>query len=124
MSEGFRIQVCVSCSPEQLNLEGADRFLGIVTVLKLPLMKLRLALAIIVLSTYHLIGDLKEPIISLCRTCAVIAFLKLSLSEVHFNTGRLLFEFNGLQYSLAAGEVFVTFANPVSLTIANPVSLL
>ena len=25
---------------------------------------------------------------------------KYSLSEVHFNTGRLLFQFNGLQYSL------------------------
>ena len=33
-------------------------------------------------------------------------FLKLkkySLLEVHFNTGRLLFEFNGLQYRFAAG---------------------
>ena len=25
---------------------------------------------------------------------------KYSLSEVHFNTGRLLFQFNGLQYNL------------------------
>ena len=36
------------------------------------------------------------------------------ISEVHFNTGRLLFEFNGLQYRFAAGQVFVAFANPVS----------
>ena len=37
-------------------------------------------------------------------------FLKLkkySLSEVYFNTGRLLFEFNGLQYRFAVGYVFV-----------------
>ena len=38
-----------------------------------------------------------------------------SLSEVHSNTGRLLFKFNHLQYTLAAPEVFVAFANPVSL---------
>ena len=46
-------------------------------------------------------------------------FLKLkkySLSEVHFNTGRLLFEFNGLQYRFAAGQVFMAFANPVSVS--------
>ena len=34
---------------------------------------------------------------------------KYSLSEVHSNTGRLLFEFNCLQYTLAAPEVFVAF---------------
>ena len=37
------------------------------------------------------------------------------LIEVHFNTGRLLFEFNGLQYHFAAGQVFVAFANPASV---------
>ena len=40
---------------------------------------------------------------------------KYSLSEVHSNTGRLLFKFNHLQYTLAAPEVFVALANPVSL---------
>ena len=40
---------------------------------------------------------------------------KYSLSEVHSNTGRLLFEFNRLLYILAAPEVFVVFANPVCL---------
>ena len=40
---------------------------------------------------------------------------KYSLSEVHSNTGRLLVEFNRLQYTLAAPEVFVAFANPVCL---------
>ena len=40
---------------------------------------------------------------------------KYSLSEVHSNTGRLLIEFNCLQYTLAAPEVFVAFANPVCL---------
>ena len=40
---------------------------------------------------------------------------KYSLSEVHSNTGRLLFEFNRHQYTLAAPEVFVAFGNPVSL---------
>ena len=39
---------------------------------------------------------------------------KYSLSEVHSNTGRLLIEFNRLQYTLAAPEVFVAFANPPS----------
>ena len=43
-------------------------------------------------------------------------FLKLSLSEVHFNTGRLLFKFNGLQYHFTAGQVFVAFVNPVSVS--------
>ena len=40
---------------------------------------------------------------------------KYSLSEVQSNTGRLLIEFNRLQYTLAAPEVFVAFANPVCL---------
>ena len=40
---------------------------------------------------------------------------KYSLSKVHSNTGRLLIEFNRLQYTLAAPEVFVAFANPVCL---------
>ena len=31
---------------------------------------------------------------------------KYSLSDTHFNTGRLLFKFNRLQYTLAAPEVF------------------
>ena len=38
-------------------------------------------------------------------------FFKLSLSEVHSNTGRLLFEYDDLQKSLAAPEVFVAFTN-------------
>ena len=38
-------------------------------------------------------------------------FFKYSHSEVHsVNTGRLLFEFNGLQYRFAAGVVSVAFA--------------
>ena len=41
---------------------------------------------------------------------------KYSLSEVHFNTDRLLIEFNGLWYSLAARQVFVAIANPDSLS--------
>ena len=41
---------------------------------------------------------------------------KYSLSEVHFNTGRFLFEFNGLQYRFVAGQVFVAFANHVSVS--------
>ena len=40
---------------------------------------------------------------------------KYSLSEVYFNTDRLLIEFNGLSYSLAARQVFVAIANPDSL---------
>ena len=40
---------------------------------------------------------------------------KYSLSEVQSNTGRLLIEFNRLQYTLAAPEAFVAFANPVCL---------
>ena len=48
---------------------------------------------------------------------------KYSLSEVHSNTGRFLFEFNCLQYTLAAPEVFVAFANPVSLPSGYRVSI-
>ena len=66
-------------------------------------------------------------IITLRHTCAArgqmialgLIYLKLkkhSLSEVHFNTGRLLFKFNGLQYRFAAGQVFVAFAYPVSVS--------
>ena len=41
---------------------------------------------------------------------------KYSLSEVYFNADRLLIEFNGLSYSLAARQVFVAIANPDSLS--------
>ena len=41
---------------------------------------------------------------------------KYSLSELYFNTDRLLIEFNGLWYSLAAQQVFVAIANPDSLS--------
>ena len=40
-----------------------------------------------------------------------------SLLEVHFNTGGLLFKFNGLQYHFVAGQVFVAFANPASVPL-------
>ena len=40
---------------------------------------------------------------------------KYSLSELYFNTDRLLIKFNGLWYSLAARQVFVAIANPDSL---------
>ena len=45
---------------------------------------------------------------------------KYSLSDAHFSTGRLLFEFNRLQYTLAAPEVF---ANPVILPSGYRVSI-
>ena len=48
---------------------------------------------------------------------------KYSLSDTHFNTERLLFEFNRLQYTLAAPEVFVSSANPVSLPSRYRVSI-
>ena len=41
---------------------------------------------------------------------------KYSLSEVYLNTDRLLIEFYGLWYSLAARQVFVAIANPDSLS--------
>ena len=41
---------------------------------------------------------------------------KYSLSDLYFNTHRLLIEFNGLWYSLAARQVFVAIANPDSLS--------
>ena len=41
---------------------------------------------------------------------------KYSLSEVYFNTHRLLIEFNGLWYSLEARQVFVAIANPDCLS--------
>ena len=40
---------------------------------------------------------------------------KYSLSELYLYTDRLLIEFNGLWYSLAARQVFVAIANPDSL---------
>ena len=48
---------------------------------------------------------------------------KHSLSDTHFSTGRLLFEFNRLQHTLAAPEVFVAHANPVSLLSGYGVSV-
>ena len=48
---------------------------------------------------------------------------KYSLSDTHFNTGRLLFEIHRLQYTLAAPEVFVSSANPVSLPSGYRVSI-
>ena len=50
-------------------------------------------------------------------------FQKYSLSEVHSNAGRLLFEVNRLQYTLAAPEVFVASGNPVSLPSGYRVSI-
>ena len=47
----------------------------------------------------------------------------ISLSDAHFSTGRLLFEFNRLQYTLAAPEVFVSSANPVILPSGYRVSI-
>ena len=55
-------------------------------------------------------SDCSWPGLYICKK------IETSLSEVHFNTGRLLFEFNGLQYCFAAGQVFVGFANPVSVS--------
>ena len=48
---------------------------------------------------------------------------KYSLSDAHFSTGRLLFEFNRLQYTLAAPEVFASSANPVILRSGYRVSI-
>ena len=48
---------------------------------------------------------------------------KYSLSDAHFNTGRLLFQFNRLLHTLAAPEVFVSSANPVSLPSGYRVSI-
>ena len=46
-----------------------------------------------------------------------------NISDTHFNTGRLLFEFNRLLYTLAAPEVFMASANPVSLLSGYRVSI-
>ena len=48
---------------------------------------------------------------------------KYSLSDAHFSTGRLLFEFNRFQYTLAAPEVFMSSANPVILPSGYRVSI-
>ena len=50
----------------------------------------------------------------ICKTFFYLS--KYSLSEVYFNTDRLLIEFNGLWYSLVARQVFVAIANPDSLS--------
>ena len=44
---------------------------------------------------------------------------KYLLSELYFNTDRLLIKFNGLWYSLAARQVFVAIANPDSLSFGK-----
>ena len=69
-----------------------------------------------------------DPSCPLLRELTVSAKLffylsKYSLSDAHFNTGRLLFEFNRLLYTLAAPEVFVSSANPVSLPSGYRVSI-
>ena len=53
--------------------------------------------------------------IYVCKFHNFLNLSKYSPSEVQSNTGRLLFKFNRFQYTLAAPEVFVAFANPVSL---------
>ena len=53
-------------------------------------------------------------ILYICKTFFYLS--KYSLSEVYFNTDRLLIEFNGLWYSLAARQVFVAITNPDSLS--------
>ena len=59
--------------------------------------------------------------IYICKTFSYLS--KYSLSDAHFSTGRLLFEFNRLQYTLAAPEVFVSSANPVILPSGYRVSI-
>ena len=57
----------------------------------------------------------------ICKTFFYLS--KYSLSDAHFSTGRLLFEFNRFQCTLAAPEVFVASANPVSLPSGYRVSI-
>ena len=57
----------------------------------------------------------------ICKTFSYLS--KYSLSDAHFSTGRLLFQFNRLQYTLAAPEVFVSSANPVILPSGYRVSI-
>ena len=57
----------------------------------------------------------------ICKTFFYLS--KYSLSDAHFSTGRLLFEFNRFQCTLAAPEVFVASANPVSLPSGYSVSI-
>ena len=45
----------------------------------------------------------------------IVYLSKYSLLELYFNTDRLLIEFNGLWYGLAARQVFVAIVNPDSL---------
>ena len=59
--------------------------------------------------------------IYICKTFFYLS--KYSLSDAHFSTGRLLFEFNRFQCTLAAPEVFVASANPVSLPSGYRVSI-
>ena len=53
-------------------------------------------------------------VVLLLDECNAVYLSKYSLSELYFNTDRLLF--NGLWYSLAAQQVFVAIANPDSLS--------
>ena len=59
-------------------------------------------------------GVHKEKIYSFLEPIFYLS--KYSLSELYFNTDRLLIEFNCLWYSLAARQVFVAIANPDSLS--------
>ena len=50
------------------------------------------------LAPFRANGAHPSYIYSVCKKNSKLK--KYSLSEVHFNTGRLLFQFNGLQYNL------------------------
>ena len=64
-------------------------------------------------------------IVSLQKKFRTFFYLsKYSLSDAHFNTKRLLFQFNRFQYTLAAPEVFVASVNPVSLPSGYRVSII
>ena len=66
----------------------------------------------------YVIGRGVYYILYVCKTFFYLS--KYSLSDAHFSTGRLLFEFNRFQ---AAPEVFVASANPVSLPSGYRVSI-
>ena len=57
----------------------------------------------------------RDKVIALCLESMSAKFFESFKILIHFNTRRLLFKFNGFQYSLAAREVFVAFINSDSV---------
>ena len=110
------------CEPLQLTAQGGTVPLGplFFEILYLPLITPRAHAR----ARGYVIGCGVYYILYIYISARTFFYLsKYSLSDAHFSTGRLLFEFNRLQYTLAAPEVFASSANPVILPSGYRVSI-